>query len=417
MLFLNNYTFEFRFPIQSPCSSDQIQVYSSIDGQRICVDEKCQFPVSPEAIRVRETLLKVAQFFQTKFGLCGINGLGQIPPIFINWEEKNAQWWCGVQDKCTACMQACGWRFNNQFIFIPEVVAHEYVHGLIHNLSKLNKFNPISCQRNEAGALDESIADVLAITFKYWLGEGNWIMGGINRNLSRPVTMNNFIGSPVCTEANDYGHVHANSSIPSHAFYLAVQNLGEAHIERFARIWCQAFQQIDNAQESFFDFSIKTLRIAKEELKEKQIELTLIGQKSQQAIQDLVDVFAKTQSIEQELIEKQNQFLSIENELINTQEDYQRIKLLPNNSTHTFTLNQLFKTNQEKYRMNQQLLDHTLILEKKIRELQGISDQIYASLQGHQERFNQMQIEFNLARRALDSLQQAWQQVGVLPIL
>jgi thermolysin len=108
-------------------------------------------------------------------------------------------------------------------------VAHELTHGVIDTSAGL-------VYRNESGALSEAFADImgLAVAFTesptgrdgrrgdYLVGTDS-VVGGI-RSLAQPAIH----GYPDheshrWTSAQDNGSVHANSTIISHAFYLAVE--------------------------------------------------------------------------------------------------------------------------------------------------------------------------------------------------
>lgn len=111
----------------------------------------------------------------------------------------------------------------------PDVVTHEYVHGLIaHTSNLIYAFQP--------GAINESFADVFGIFF-----DGNWLVGeGIDpnndgvvdgpiRSLRNPPSFGqpDHISNYFVTDINtDYGGVHTNSGIPNKVAYL----LGEGDI-------------------------------------------------------------------------------------------------------------------------------------------------------------------------------------------
>ncbi|MBT4482530.1 MAG: peptidase M4 family protein, partial [Candidatus Latescibacteria bacterium] len=111
-----------------------------------------------------------------------------------------------------------------------DVVAHELTHGVVEYTVGLEyKF--------QSGALNEAFADAMAAVV-----DPNWIMGediinGGMRDLENP----GLYGLPAHMDDyrnmslnNDYGGVHINMSIPSHAFFLTAQEIGR---EEAARIW------------------------------------------------------------------------------------------------------------------------------------------------------------------------------------
>ena len=114
-----------------------------------------------------------------------------------------------------------------------DVVAHELTHGVTAFTSRLLSLN-------EAGALNEAFSDMMGTSVKFFFrtpGSGplqaNYLMGadlfsvpvpGLVRSLQDPASL----GTPDhyskrLLDASDSGEVHANSTIASHAFYLAIE--------------------------------------------------------------------------------------------------------------------------------------------------------------------------------------------------
>jgi Zn-dependent metalloprotease len=140
------------------------------------------------------------------------------------------------------------------------VCAHELTHGVIQY------DGPLIYQR-EAGALNESIADVFGVLveqrkLKQLPADADWLIGreimapgvtGVDGNppalrsmkdpgsaydddvLGRddqPKHMSGFVDTD-----EDHGGVHINSGIPNHAFYLLATELGKPAWEDAGRIW------------------------------------------------------------------------------------------------------------------------------------------------------------------------------------
>ena len=113
----------------------------------------------------------------------------------------------------------------------PEIVMHEMTHGLVSNGSRL-------IYRDQSGALNESIADSIGVTFAAWLDRGmperadadlgmsaeDWNLrfpgGAPMRDLTNPGRLGHpdHHGAYVAN-----GDVHVNSSIINHAFYLLAE--------------------------------------------------------------------------------------------------------------------------------------------------------------------------------------------------
>ncbi|WCR11696.1 M4 family metallopeptidase [Paracoccus stylophorae] len=160
------------------------------------------------------------------------------------------------------------------------VIAHEMTHGVIQYSGGL-------VYQDQAGALNESIADVFAaIAQQRNLGqtahEADWIIGGellgpdINgsglRSMKAPGTayhddllgqdpqpfhMDNFLST-----SDDNGGVHINSGIPNHAFYLFCMLLGGNSWEKPGQIWYRALQDLNNPMASFAEWSDQTVGAA-----------------------------------------------------------------------------------------------------------------------------------------------------------
>ena len=114
-----------------------------------------------------------------------------------------------------------------------DIVAHELTHGVTAFTSRLGG-------ANEPGALNEAFSDIMGTSVEFFIqpaGNGpqraDYLMGedifttplpGFVRSLQDPVSL----GTPDhfsrrLTDTADNGEVHANSTIASHAFYLAIE--------------------------------------------------------------------------------------------------------------------------------------------------------------------------------------------------
>lgn len=211
----------------------------------------------PTRYLVQEAVRKAVFFFFENFGICGL-GTEPLPAIKIVKDLDNA-YWAGI---CTSVKQRCGWHFGEDFL-TPEIITHEYTHAVISLYSKLDKGTVGFCSKNEAGALNESISDIMACAFMFakenekWQ-EHKWIIA--DRNLSK--LPHAFKNAESCDDHDDYGYVHDNSLIPSHAFFLAVQNVGEINLLLIAKIWFRALRRVENPRETFQAFSAKTIEEA-----------------------------------------------------------------------------------------------------------------------------------------------------------
>lgn len=184
-----------------------------------------------------------------------------------------------------------------------DVVVHEMTHAYTEHNAQLTT-------EGEAGALTEAVADVLGASAEHMFGapdEKAFLMGEdvfldrvAVRSISRPWLFDSkfpaerkklastygelFPTSPT-TVANDKGHVHDNSTIASHAFYLMVMG-GEHHSTKIAvrdpvgwqtstRLWFGSIRMLSarysdtfrhfarvNMNEAFFTFQPKIFTAA-----------------------------------------------------------------------------------------------------------------------------------------------------------
>lgn len=170
------------------------------------------------------------RYFRDVHGRAGIDDRNGNLQVAIHYGENydNAYWsgkWLVFGDGGKTFSQPAG---------CADVVAHELTHGVIEHSAGL-------LYENQSGALNESLADVFAV-----LAEGrNWTLGedctnrspGWLRNLEntsyaarwQPQHMDDYVELPN-TEDGDWGGVHVNSGIPSHAAWLLMDGLSRKGI-------------------------------------------------------------------------------------------------------------------------------------------------------------------------------------------
>lgn len=213
---------------------------------------------------LRDTLEKIKSFWWERFQLIGIDAQGKIPPFFVHFQSNNAYYHPPVPNQVPE-----HFAFNDQYVHSPEVVAHEFTHGVI------NWLNPLG-NTGEAGAINESIADVVGIVFKRNMidryGHRIYMDWKINnfRDLSISITKENFnhdLTPKFDLEGrttNDNGHVHDNSRILSHAFYLAAIELAkdDQGNQQLLEIWITAVRLLKADEKNFKGFSNKTIEIS-----------------------------------------------------------------------------------------------------------------------------------------------------------
>lgn len=166
-----------------------------------------------------------------------------------------------------------------------DIVAHEYTHGVTEYTSNLDYVD-------EPGALNEAFSDIMGASAEFFFqpaGSGprqaDWLIGEditltpppFIRSMSDPgsggqpdhYSQRRFIGTDI-----DSGGVHFNSTIVSHAFYLAVaggtnrvsgiavSGIGVANIERMENIFYRAFAFFLGPTARFHDARVATLQAA-----------------------------------------------------------------------------------------------------------------------------------------------------------
>ena len=164
-----------------------------------------------------------------------------------------------------------------------DVVAHELTHGVTDYSSQL-------IYANESGALNEAFSDIMGTAVAFFFqqpgtgsGSADYVVandvvtpGGI-RSMENPRALgdpdhysNRFTGT------DDGGGVHINSTIVSHAYYLAVeggtnrtsglsvQGIGAANREQMEKTFYRAFTQLMPASSTFATARAATIRAAQD---------------------------------------------------------------------------------------------------------------------------------------------------------
>lgn len=210
----------------------------------------------------------VGQYYLNAFecNTCGPNGRGAV--VFGEGAPRNTVI-PGVEVK--------------PFSAALDVVAHELTHGVTGHSAGLNGF-----QYSEAGALNEAFSDMMGASVEFFAkpSVANYLMGenlvtvpvaGLVRSLQDPLsfgTPDNY--SIRLTDSADNGEVHANSTIASHAFYLAieggtnrtsqlaVQGVGPTNREQIEKVFYRAFTQLLPASATFSTARAATIQAARD---------------------------------------------------------------------------------------------------------------------------------------------------------
>lgn len=168
------------------------------------------------------------------------------------------------------------------------MTTHEFAHHYIATRSAIGG-------EGEEGAINESIADVFGIAAQHYthsrdqLKDLNWVLGKIHdpkqpnspkrwgiRNMENPGTafeghsfeltdsqVKSYKSPRPFDEKKDHGHVHSNSGIPNHAFYLVCTKLGMNSYDTPLKIWDIATRSCTKPNVTMPEFAEKTIKAAK----------------------------------------------------------------------------------------------------------------------------------------------------------
>ena len=238
-----------------------IKVFSDDSSKYICEDGSCDVSNDSVAKKIKQTFLDVSSFFASEFPELKSKMVGEENDLYIHWKKKNAAYNPNLSQGSKRCFE-----FNDRFTQ-PQVVAHEYTHSIVASYVKL-------AHREQSGALGESVADVLAIAYKHWSFKNSYQRNCNDwkivddRDLSHPAKgIKTLEPGSKPNEDNDFGYIHENSLIPSHAFYLAVKKAKVETWGAIAKIWLSAVKEM-KPNDNFATFSARTIEIAENPFKE-----------------------------------------------------------------------------------------------------------------------------------------------------
>jgi Zn-dependent metalloprotease len=206
----------------------------------------------PDVNRAYDAAGKTYDFYRTVFGRDSVDGHGKHLISSVHYGEKfdNAHW-DGTQ---MIYGDGDGVMFRSFTRFL-DVIAHELSHGVIYNATRLG-------YEGQAGALNESLADVFGSLVKQWarrqtVAQADWLIAkGLFRPPLRAKALRSLAAPGSAFNDERFGMhdpqpahmrdlvtdesrdpVHVNSGVPNHAFYLFAKALGGHAWETAGRIW------------------------------------------------------------------------------------------------------------------------------------------------------------------------------------
>jgi len=164
------------------------------------------------------------------------------------------------------------------------IVAHEFSHGVIQHIVRgglgvVKVAGQPPALKGEAGALNESFADVFASMIKQWHAgqdarHADWLLGEdvLAPHAGKAIRSLEDPGNTRLTWEKDHqikdfqryrptDEAHKASGIANHAFYLAATQLGGKSWEQLAPIWLKAFDRL-RARATFLEAAHATIDVA-----------------------------------------------------------------------------------------------------------------------------------------------------------
>jgi Zn-dependent metalloprotease len=218
-------------------------------------------------------------FYRTVFGRDSVDGHGKHLISSVHYDEKfDNAYWDGTQ---MVYGDGDGVVFG-PFTGFLDVIAHELTHGVIYNATQLGF-------EGEAGALNESLADVFGSLVKQWAhretaAKADWLIAkGLFLPPIRAKALRSLAAPGSAFDDKHFGlyddqpahmrdlvtdetrdPVHANSGIPNHAFYLFAKELGGHAWETAGRIWYDTMCTGLRENCTFATFAAETLLAAEQ---------------------------------------------------------------------------------------------------------------------------------------------------------
>lgn len=234
-----------------------------------------------DANEAYENIGVALQFFKAVFGRDSADGRGMRIDVSVHYGFKFANaMWTGQQ----MIVGDGDGRYVSGLGKSLGLIAHEFCHGVVQSIVRgglgvIQMHGQPPTLKGEAGALNESFADVFASMVKQWhAGEpsdqADWLIGEdvlaphvgkAVRSLKDPG--NKKLTWPQDDQIKDYrrygvtAEAHTASGIGNHAFYLAAQALGGHSWEQLGPIWLKGFDRL-YPRATYLDAAHATMGVA-----------------------------------------------------------------------------------------------------------------------------------------------------------
>lgn len=218
-------------------------------------------------------------YYKEMFGRTGFDNMNS--RMYISYNDKYDN---GNNAYASAgSLLSFGYKYDVSQI---DVVAHEYTHSVELTISSM-------IYEGESGAIMEAYSDIFGelIQAKATQSEPDWIMypAKVNRNICEPSKSKTALPDTYKGEhwqttenekdkkgksTNDYGHVHDNSTVISHAAYLMWNGSMKIDSDTLAKLWYRAlfmlqsnatFSQCRNAVELSARIMVKNKQLTAEQ--------------------------------------------------------------------------------------------------------------------------------------------------------
>lgn len=270
-------TYEFtEFKLRD--SARNIEVYdfedsedSSLDSDKVIVKPSNTW--EPDEVSAMANVSKAYDFYLNNFGRKGFDDKNSKIPVIIHDEGmfSNSMY----MPNNDALNFGSGGSYTFCGAAALDTVGHEFTHGVINYMSPLSLY-----YFNATGAIEEGYADIFGCFIEgddddEWLyREDNTMYARALRNLSNPSEFRqpsviggeyyyDFTKDIFPSKKNDFGGVHINNTIVSHACYLMWKN-GIRNKTRLAELWYHSLLKGYGIFSKFYSVRRNVLAAAKD---------------------------------------------------------------------------------------------------------------------------------------------------------